>query len=383
MKREHRVLLVTNEKETSDSVASALELNGHFADEGMCHNLQELAVRLGNAPAAGVLVDIDPQPDRILAELDPIITRFPDARFIVLSSAQANNLMLEAMQIGARHFLLKRLIESDLVSALDRLMFGGTAAKARGAVITVLGAGGGCGATTIAINLAHEIHLESKETVLAVDLDCWYGAVGTYLGLDGQYGIRDVLSDAGRIDPQLIDSTALEYSEGLRALISPAASRFSEAGPLEHEHLGSVVEACRTAFAYTVIDAPRISMDVAGGLVAAGTVTLIVFQLSVKDIRIAREMLAALSERGAHSDAIVLVANRFHKRHSQITIKEARSALGDRAIESVCNDYQSASRCINYGQLISKAAPRSSLRRDLRRLATKVCEVHSKPAVVA
>ena len=188
---------------------------------------------------------------------------------------------------------------------------------------------------------------------------------------------------AGRIDPQLIDSTALEYSEGLRALISPAASRFSEAGPFGLEHLGSVVEACRTAFAYTVIDAPRISMDVAGGLVAAGTVTLIVFQLSVKDIRIAREMLAALSERGVASDAIVLVANRFRKRHSQITIKEAQSALGDRSIESVCNDYQNASRCINYGQLISEAAPRSSLRRDLRRLASKVSEVHSNPAVVA
>lgn len=372
MSPSQQVLLMTAEPATTAAVASALELNGRFANDGVCRNLSELVDRLESSPNAGVLVDIDPQPSRILADLDAIITKFGDARFIVLATAHRDELVLEAMQIGARHFLLKESIGADLAGAFQRLIRRSLSAM-QGKVVTVLGSGGGCGATTIAINLANELHLVASERVLLVDLDCWYGAVGAYLGLKGQYGIEDVLADSNRIDGQLIHSTALEYGDGLRALISPAGGRYSEPGPLQYEHLGRVVAACKDAYRYTVIDSPRVTMSVAADLAHASELTLIVFQLSVKDIRVARDTFSALRDRGVPPNRIMPLVSRYRKRHSMITLEEAQTALGKSVvIGRISNDYKSAIRGINYGQPLADAAKRSSLRREIRQIAAKI-----------
>jgi len=201
----NQILLVTDERETVSAVASALSTNGEFAGRSVCRNLQQLTLRLELGRTAAVLVDIDRQPQRILADLETVIARFPDARFVVLSRERADGLMIEAMQIGARHFLVKQSISEDLAEVLHRLVPSGpTKRRTSGAMITVLSASGGCGATMVAANIAHEIQLLSGEQTLLVDLDCYYGGVATYLGLEGQYGLNDVLGHSAAIDSDLI-----------------------------------------------------------------------------------------------------------------------------------------------------------------------------------
>ncbi len=374
----HPVLLVTSDPATRTAVRSALESDRRFANAGVCKDLSELVAHLERAPAPGVLVDIDPQPSGLLGSLDPIIKRFEDSRFIILSGIQRDGLVLEAMQAGARHFLTKESIGPHLVGALRRLIPNGfPQGQKQGMVITVLGAGGGCGATTVAINLANELGIESSEPALLVDLDDHYGAVGTYLGLEGDFGIGDVLANSKRIDADLVNSTALDYSESLRALISPFSTGHAEPEPMRFAHLGPALEALLQASRHTVIDAPRVPTSVAAGLAHASRFTLIVLQLNVKDIGVARKMLSDLGRRGVPTDRLVLLANRYRRRHSMITFKEAQNAFGDIPLGHISNDFQGASRCINYGQPLAQAAPRSALRRDIRQLAIELSEAHS------
>ena len=67
---------------------------------------------------------------------------------------------------------------------------------ARGSAVTILSAGGGCGATTLAVNLAAELGAidPSSDPPLVVDLDYHYGAVSTYLAVQGDYGVLDLLN---------------------------------------------------------------------------------------------------------------------------------------------------------------------------------------------
>ncbi len=110
MKSKEPVLLVTNDPETATAVASALDSIDRSTTDGVCQNLDELVARLERAPTKGVIVDIDPAPSQILSDLDPIVSKFAEVRFVVLSSVQSDELVLEAMQIGARHFMLKQSI---------------------------------------------------------------------------------------------------------------------------------------------------------------------------------------------------------------------------------------------------------------------------------
>ncbi len=378
------VLLVTKEPQTETAVACALESNDHFAPEGVCRNLSQLVASLERTTAPGALVDIAPNPTRMLADLDAIITRFVDTRFIVLSQAYQDALVLEAMQIGARHFLLKKSIGSDLVGVLERLILNGSNKRAaKGAAITVLSACGGCGATTVAVNLANELQLTNSQATLLIDLDCCYGAVASFLGLNGQYGLADVLADRGRMDPQLIRSTALVCCEGLHVLLSPASTNLAEPKPLAYQHLGQALELCKRTYGHTVIDAPRVPLDVAATLAAASQATLIVFQLSVRDIRMAQAMISNLTGRGVSADRIVPLVNRYRRRGGMVALEEAQKALGRAPLARIDNDFRSAMRAINYGQPLAEAAPRSSLRRNLRELAVQLSRAPLDGALVS
>ncbi len=375
MTSESTLLLITPSQEMGTAVSSALSSNDRFRLNGVCPNLKDLAEHPQSAAPSAVLLDIDPDPRRILADLESIGGRFPDTRFIVLAESLRNDLVLEAMQAGARHFMIKRDLDSDLGAVLRRLVGSTPAAAAmRGLIGTVLSVSGGCGGTTVAINLANELSLLSSTAALLVDLDCSYGGASTYLGLAGEYGIADVLQRNGELDPQLIRSTAREYSDGLSLLINPMTVDPKSPNSLLHDHLPNAIRVCRQSYESTIIDAPHVSMDTAAQLADAGDATFLILQLTVKDLVTARLMLSALKDRGVFAEALTVVINRYQKRQTMVTLEDVRTTLGEIPLICIGNDYRSAIKGLNYGQPLAEAAPRSALRRDLKAVAAKLRE---------
>jgi pilus assembly protein CpaE len=282
--------------------------------------------------------------------------------------------MVEAMQIGVRHFLVKESISGNLTDVLNRLMPKNPARRSgQGRMITVLSASGGCGATTVATNIAHELYLLGGEKTLLVDFDSYFGGVGTYLGLSGQYGLLDVLNHPMAIDRDLIQSTTIPYGSGLRVLLSPASTNFRTTGPLVSDRISESLSAIADAARFVVADAPRLGSVVECAMAQFSAAILIVFQLCVKDIRVAKLIRNGLLEKGIDASRIVMVANRFRKRYTMVGIEEAAVAIGDR-IWRLPNDYKPATAAQNLGQLLADAAPRSALRRDIAQLASKLLQ---------
>lgn len=368
------VLLVTDERETERAVSLGAEIQPDvYATVTRCADVAALAARLDERAASVALVDIDSDPMGLLARIEPLVTRFPQTRFVIVCRDMKSDIVLEAMQIGARHCLVKQTIAEDLPGVLRRLMSDSSAsAAASGRIVTVLSASGGCGATTISINLAEELRLHTNKPTLLMDLDAHYGAVATYLGLSGEFGISDVLSQRGTIDGGLVTSTASVYAEGLHVLLSPASVNFSEPAPLQWHQLDKALGACKQAFNFTVVDSPRVPMSVAADLAKASVLTLIVFELGVIDIRSTRNILTALTDRRVPAEKILPVANRYRKRSPMLSLEDARDALGGISIGRVSNDFSSVVRSINYGQPVAKVAPRSALRNDIHELVTLV-----------
>ena len=370
------LLVVSQDAQTAQRISAAAKAIGGAAVSSVCADLPELVARLEKEPARAVVVDLSASPANALAQLQPIIGQFHDCRFMVLSEFPNSQLMMTAMEAGARYFLTKASLEEDLASCLQRLRHKGSSqGDLGGMVATVLSSGGGCGATTIAVNLASELGLISSKPVLLVDMDYDYGTVATYLGLTGRYGIADVLAQSQDADQALVRSSSLKYNDGMDVLISPA-SVCAETKLLapQAEHIERAVEACKNAYSFSVIDAPRVSAEAAAALAMASAKTFIVLQPQVKDVRTSRRILHSLvHEHGVPLDRLVLVANRFRQRRNALLgLSEAKEAVGDVTVECVNNDYDSAVSAINYGLPLSDAAPRSALRRDLQHLAREL-----------
>lgn len=368
------VLLMTVDPKVAMAVGKALANNGHVLASAAARDPRELATQLQAEAAPIALVDLDPQPRSVLLELERIVERFPGTRFVALSESLESNLLLEAMQAGVRRVMAKQSIESELSSVLNRMSPIDSGGSGGGHVITILSASGGCGATTIAANLAAEVAAAAGEgtapqPVLLVDLDSIYGALATYFGLAPQYAIDHILSHAGSRDTELIRSTATVHSPQIHVLASPASTRPARAMLLDYSHISELISVASRAYKHVLIDAPRLDPEVLAQVVASSAKVLLVFQLNVKDLRIARSMLDSLDERGISRQHITGIANRFAKRPA-ISVDDAGKVLNGIEIKTVRNDYVSALEGLNFGKTLSQVAPRSPLRKDLQDLAT-------------
>ncbi len=378
------IYVMTTNPDTHEQVTGAVGMNGHFSLGKTCRDLSTLVQALENHAAQFAIVDIDPNPVQILDALKPLVNQFRETCFVAVLTDLRHDLLFRAMHAGVRHVQVKNRVAAELADMLRRLEPTATmAAGQRGSIITVLSASGGCGATTLAVNLANELHLNKSGRCLLIDLDYSYGTVSTYLELRGKYGIADILGYDGAVDSHLINSTAMRHSDHLHVLASPASIDLSVVHHLSPAKLRAMLDICRNNFEHTVFDAPRLPMDVAQVLAERSSNIFIVLQPLVKDIRVAKSVANALTDRGILKDCIVPLINRCRKRHQMIGLDEAKKALGDAfLVECVSNDYPSAMRCINYGQPLSEAVPRSVLRREIAQIAKRITEKSAKMSLV-
>jgi pilus assembly protein CpaE len=370
-------LLLTQEKETAAAVRAVLESGPVKGAAHICKGMVELKARLSqpasDAPWVAALVDIDPDPLRILHEMSKAVAGNPQTRFIVLAMDFNEKLVLQAMQAGARHFLRKSSVGSELGPVLEKLVsHAAESTKQLGEIISVFGCSGGCGATTVAVNLANELRLATSQPVLAVDLDNHYGSVAAHLGVSGRYGIAHVLNREDVIDRPLIESSMVNVAPGLDVLLSPAAAQADAGLLMNYDNLLRVLDVSRESHAYVIVDAPRLPWLVIGELGSVSRVVVIVFQLTVRDVTFARTLVSFLTERGVARDHILALANRVKRRGPLLRIVDTQQALGIKPLHCIRSDWHKAVKSVNQGQPLANIARRSGLRRDLTKIAAQI-----------
>lgn len=368
------VLLLTTEQETATAVREAVKSAAFRGSTNVCKSMLELRTRLSTSGRTRTiaLVDIDEEPQQMLFALTKTITATPDALFVVVSREFNEKLVLQAMQAGARHFIRKSAIATELDAVLGRLLLHEPRhATQMGDVISIFSCSGGCGATTVAVNIATELKLAGGKPVLLVDLDPHYGSIAQYLNVQSKYGVAHILNRDGTIDRHLIESSAARYIEGLDVLLSPAAAEADKHKPMNYDNLLRVLEACRESYGYVVVDSPRLPHDGTIALTSVSGVAIIVLRLAVRDVAFAKSLIASLTEQGMASDRILLLANQAKRRGGLLSATEVQKALG-KPLFRVRSDWRKAAKSITYGQPLAHSARMSGLRRDLRKVTGQI-----------
>jgi pilus assembly protein CpaE len=376
------VLLLTQEDQTVAAVRSVLESRWSADSANVCGTMMDLRTELSRKPANGhpriAVVDIDRDPDRILSELNMVSMAYQHTWFVVLSKEFDEKRVLHAMHAGARHFLRKSSIPTDLNQVLERLLVQGPQTPTRlGTIVSVFSCSGGCGATTAAVNLAGELRLAPVRRVLIVDLDPHYGTAASYLGVTGRYGIGHILSREGPIDRHLIESTAVTHGAGLDVILSPAVAEADTGVTLNYGRLLATLEACRESYDYIIADAPRVPRAVMADLASVSRINMIVLQLTVRDVTCAGATVSFLADQGIGRERILALANRVRRRGPLLKLEEGRRAIGVEVLHAIRSDWVKAIGSVNRGRPLCDVASRSRLRRDYRRLAARIRECTS------
>src|SRR5262249_29433133 len=120
---------------------------------------------------------------------------------------------------------------------------------------SVVGSVGGCGATTISIELATALARRAGERVALVDLNLVDGAAAAYLGALPAMMLAEASDAPERIDAALLDAFAMKAGEGIDLLAAPrdphAFARVSQTAVCR------MLEVACQVYDWIVIDMPR------------------------------------------------------------------------------------------------------------------------------
>jgi pilus assembly protein CpaE len=372
-----KIFLVSKDKKTIQHVDAVANNGSPIKLDRVLPDISGIEQFLEGSEITAGIVDIDPNPAEVLSELEAMINANPQLCTVVVSDNISQDLILSAMQAGARHFLQKGTVHKELSGVMARLMtHSGTRRKA-GQVLTVFSASGGCGATTVALNVANELRLKASKPVLVIDLDRCYGAASAYLDIKSEYGIDDVLTYDGKIDKHLIQSSSSSYKEDFHVLLSSAGRPKKAQKGWGSQGLSDVLKACRQAYGYTVIDAPRMDEQTVKTLTELSDFTIVVFQLTFKDLKFARSIISMFKDLGLSEDKIIPLANRytksrFGKSGSLISIDDSRRVLGASNVVTICSDWSNAEKSLNDAKPLAESAPRSPMRKDFQKLVDQI-----------
>lgn len=362
--------LVTIDASLPERIAGAIGDDDLLNPIAVCEDLATLAEHLESEPPSLVMVDISPDPAGTLAALPSLVDTHPHCRFVVIAAEFEKDQLFHAMQAGARHFLPKQWITPDIVPVCRELIAQALSVPSvGGSVYTVLASSGGCGATLLAINLAEELGIAASKRSLLVDLDVRFGGAATHLDLKGEYGIADVLERGTSLDGDLAHSTAVKYGDHLAVLLSPATIEFDDPALLNMQHMEQAVRAFGDGFRHTVIDATMLTGESAVALAEISTATILVAELTIKDLRNARAILAGLAKAGVETPVYVVINKQ--RRGQPISIADAKATLelNDDPIV-LPEDNAAAVAAMNEGKSLAAAASKSKLRKGITQFAS-------------
>jgi Flp pilus assembly CpaE family ATPase len=165
-----------------------------------------------------------------------------------------------------------------------------------GRVVTVFAAKGGCGKTTLAVNLGVVLARDLGRRVCVVDLDLSFGDVAISVQLDPVRTMVDALPMAGHVDTTGAASLLTHYRPGLEMLLAPVTPGDAERIP--PSLVGEMLAVLRGMFDYVVVDTPAqfsehvlTAMDASAHLVLLTTPDV----PALKNLRVTLDMLDLLS----------------------------------------------------------------------------------------
>lgn len=300
-----------------------------------------------SAPVPDAVV-VDLRSDKsALESVGAIKRRFPSLGVAIVVATLEPEVMLEAMRSGVTEVLAEPLAVAQVQASLERIM-PGSAQRVDGKVYAVIGAKGGIGATTIAVNLADAFASQAGSSLL-IDLELGAGDAAVLLGIEPRFSVADALENTHRLDEAYFKGLVAHSRNGLDLL---AASTRVAAAPTDPDRLRSVVTFATRHYPAVVLDVPRGDLLLLDSLSWASQIFIVVNH-ELPTVRSAHRLSARLKAR--YNDRLGLIINRSDK-HAEISTEDIGAAVNLPTRFVFPSDYRGALAAANKGQPLARGA---------------------------
>jgi pilus assembly protein CpaE len=251
-------------------------------------------------------------------------------------------------------------------------------------VVAVTGASGGCGATTLAVNLAAEL-AELGPSVVLAEPTLTVGKLALFLDAHPALTTADLFQNGGDLDPKSVEQALHPVTDKLRLLA--ADYRAVPTSPFPADFGTRLVSAIRGAADYVILDLPCTYDDAFFGTAAVADTLVLVGDQRLPSVRTLQMLTEVLGRTEGVRDVRVVV-NRYDPDVPGFTAANLKVMLQVPAVDTVAEDRKAVAAAENTGRPLRTAAPRSAAREDILRLAqalsgaARVVVEDGKPALL-
>ncbi len=319
-----------------------------------------------------VLVDLTDNVDLGLDTIEKIQNL--NRNIVILASAEKAdaNLVIQAMRVGAREFLIKPIVRADLQKALARAkdVLKSDDDVVDGQIISVFSNKGGIGKTTLATNLALQLSEVTGEKVCIVDLNLQMGDVATFLDINPSFDIAYVVTHLSKLDESFLHSSLERYkNKDLYILSDPPDIEQGE--EISADDINVLLNFLKTMFGYIIIDTSNnfdiktlTCLDVSDQI-------FLVLMINLPSIRNAQKCLSLFKRLEYDKTKVKLIINRYIE-DDEITVEDVEEALDNDIYWKVPNAYFPIMSSINKGIPVSQASPDLDISQNFVELAEKI-----------
>lgn len=302
---------------------------------------------------------------RDLPELKRLNSTYPRyAILAVLDAGSESSLMMQCMRAGALQVLQAPVRTEDLQEALDCISAKHEGLSTLAKVVAVTGALGGCGGTTVSVNLGYELAQLSQVQCILMELSMRMGKLANYLDITPEYTTPDLVADINRVDSYILQAALTEVSEHLSALVGPYNTIQSERVDLENTM--KLILLVRHLSAWLVLDVPCTYDELYFRSLLLADQIVIVADQSVAAIRSVQLICDSLAQRRP-----IVAINRYNPEMTGLPLERIKEFLPNCDVCKLASD-QAVAESTNNGKPVRLQQPNSRFLTDIDALIRKL-----------
>ncbi|HEX6862953.1 MAG TPA: AAA family ATPase, partial [Thermoanaerobaculia bacterium] len=280
-------------------------------------------------------------------------------------------LLLAAMRAGVLEYLPKPVDEAALLEATDRVrprlapLVAASHGHEDGKILALFSPKGGSGSTTLAVNLAIDLHRVTHRRVLLVDLDAELGEISLLLGVQPKFNFVDLVQNYHRMDSGLLASYIERHDSGVHLLSAPYHP--DRAALVSEEQIRKILRYLKGQYDYIVVDTSKSFAPTSLAAFEQADQVFLVATVDLPNLRNVQRALPLIRRvMPRPTEQIRLVVNRYQE-DQEIPLKDVERTLGLPVFCTLGNDYESVIRSINSGRPVILNG-KSVYSRDVKRM---------------
>jgi len=345
-----------------------------------CSDTLDSHPALMNALPEVVLLDLSPDNPTPQFEVASFLHRLsPSIRIVACSELEAPDaqLLMRAMRYGVREFLHKPaqvlLLREVLIRFEQERGTVSTAGPKK--LIAVMGAKGGVGASTIAVNLSVQLAQISRKRVTLLDFARPLGFTSLMLDLQPKFTIRDAAQNSARMDTHLFDGLLTQHKSGLSLLggiLDP-----NEWSNVSLAAVPRIAEVAQIHSDYVVADIGNQCPGEWAEMLSLARYVLMVSEAHVTSLWAVERQVTALIARNVDASLLRLVINRWHRRDDPV-LKSIEQRTKRNVFMRLPNNFSKVNDAVNTGTPLSDNHDNAIVSR-LRDFATELTGATVQP----